>query len=230
MGIRFNYLKNTTGEQEKFYRIESGLPGSPCPEKFLESNIEFTERPICTASTKYQKLKLEQIEAQGLSAEEVQKQRKLVLDKECLCLGLSNAATSSCITKPILKSASGVTICPGPNIAYFSKVVSLQTMADHIYGRTNILSEGYRPNMFLKELQLYVSYLKEQIEDNEGTTDAKKIKYLRAFYSSMIDGIAYYRHLLQTKIINDEVFLKELSVNEVQLHSMMESLVVAETV
>lgn len=230
LGIRFNYLKGTTGEKEKFYRIETGLPGSPCPEKFLESNTEFTERPICTASTKYQKLKLEQLEAQGLSTDELQKQSKLILDKECLCLGLSNAATSSCITKPILKSASGVTICPGPNIAYFSKVVSLKTMTDHIYGRTNILEEGYRPNMFLKELQLYVNYLKEQVEDNEGSTDPKKLKFLRGFYNTMIDGIAYYRQLLQDKIIDDENFLGSLSVYEAQLHRIMESLLVAETV
>jgi hypothetical protein len=230
LGIRFNYLNDTTGEKEKFYRIETGLPGSPCPEKFLESNTEFTERPICTASSKYQKLKLEQIDAMDLSIDESQKQRKLILDKECLCLGLSNAATNNCITKPILKSASGVTICPGPNIAYFSQVVSLKTMADHIYGRTNILTNGYRPNMFLKELQLYVNYLKEQVEENAGNTDPKKLKFLRGFYSTMAEGICYYRQLLLDKIIDDDNFLQELPVYEAQLHTIMEGLLVAETV
>jgi len=229
LGVRFNYLKGTSGEIEKSYRIESGLPGSPCPEKFLESNTEFTEKPICTASTKYQKLKLAQIESQGLSDEELSKQRKFILDKECLCLGLSNATTSSCLTKPLLKSATGVTICPGPNIAYFSQVVSLKTMTDHIYGRTNILANVDRPNMFHKELQLYVSYFQEQIDENAGTEDPKKLKYLRAFYGTMIEGINYYRELLEQKVIDDEDFLKNLAGYEAQLNAMMGNLLVAAT-
>ena len=229
LGIRFNYLKKTTGEEEKFHRIDMGLPGSPCPEKFLESNMEFTDQPICTASTKYQKLKLELLESQNLSEEELAKQKKLILDKECLCLGLSNTVTSCHITKPLLKSATGVTICPGPNIAYFSQVVPLKRMIDHIYGRGNVLKEGYRPNMFQKELELYVSYLKEQVEENEGTNDPKKLKYLRGFYTSIMDGIQYYRGLLENKILpNDGNFLENLVTVESDLNVTMERLLLVE--
>lgn len=229
LGIRFNYLKKTTGEEEKFHRIDMGLPGSPCPEKFLESNIEFTDQPICTASTKYQKLKLDLLESQNLSSEELAKQKKLILDKECLCLGLSNTVTSCHITKPLLKSATGVTICPGPNIAYFSEVVSLKKMTDHIYGRGNVLKEGYRPNMFQKELELYVNYLREQVEENEGTTDPKKLKYLRGYYTSMMDGIQYYRQMLENKSFpNDAGFLENLVTIENDLNVIMESLLLVE--
>jgi hypothetical protein len=229
LGIRFNYLKNTSGEEEKFHRIDMGLPGSPCPEKFLECNLEFTDQPICTASTKYQKLKLEQLEAQGLSEEELAKQRKLILDKECLCLGLSNAVTTCQITKPLLKSATGVTICPGPNVAYFTEVVSLKKMVDHIYGRTSILKQSNRPHMFQKELELYVAYLKEQVEENEGNADPKKIKYLRGFYASIIEGINYYRQLLEANILpNDSNFLKNLSSIENGLNVFMENLLLVE--
>ena len=229
LGIRFNYLKHTSGEEEKFHRIDMGLPGSPCPEKFLESNLEFTDQPICTASTKYQKMKLEQLETQNLSAEELAKQRKLILDKECLCLGLSNAVTTCNITKPLLKTATGVTICPGPNIAYFSEVVSLKTMTDHIYGRTNILKGDYRPNMFQKELELYVNYLKEQLEENEGNTDAKKLKYLRGFYGSIMEGMQYYRQLIENKILpNDTAFLEDLQSKENELNLCMENLLLTE--
>jgi len=62
---------------------------------------------------------------------EYQKQLTTVLDKECLCIGLSNAAAIA-YEKPFLKKLEAVTICPGPNIAHFSSVVSLQTMVDHI--------------------------------------------------------------------------------------------------
>ena len=61
LGIRFHYLKGTTAHQEKLERIASGDPGSPCTEKFLISNTEFTTEPICTASRKYQKKKIEQL-------------------------------------------------------------------------------------------------------------------------------------------------------------------------
>lgn len=229
LGIRFNYLKNTTGEEEKHFRIETGTPGSPCPEKFLQSNIEFTETPICTASTKYQKLKIEQLESQNLCEAELAKQKKLILDKECLCLGLSNTVTNCNITKPLLKSATGVTICPGPNIAYFSKTVSLAKMVDHIYGRGNVLDERYRPNMFQKELELYVNYLKEQVEENEGNNDPKKIKYLRGFYTSIMEGIQYYRRLLENKTLpNDTGFLENLVSFENELNISMENLLLVE--
>jgi hypothetical protein len=41
-------------------------PGSPCYKKFLSTNTEFTEIPICTASRQYQDLKLKQLDEQKL--------------------------------------------------------------------------------------------------------------------------------------------------------------------
>ena len=58
LGVRFYYLKGTTAENEKLLRIKNGKPGSPCTEKHLGFNTEFTKDPICTASHKYQKLKI----------------------------------------------------------------------------------------------------------------------------------------------------------------------------
>ncbi len=229
LGVRFNYLKGNSGEDEKNERILFGNAGSPCPEKLLESNTEFTEKPICTASTKYQKLKIEQIENSNLSSEEMQRQKNLVLTKECLCLGLSNAATSCNITKPILKSAKGVTICPGPNIAYFSQVVSLKTMVNHIYGKTNILKKGYRPNMFQKEIELYVAYFKEQVEENAIIADAKRTKYLQAFYNTMLSGINYYKELIKNNLfIKDSTFKDNLHKFENELHTIAKQFLVAE--
>jgi hypothetical protein len=194
LGIRFHYLKGTTGEQEKFDRINRGLPGSPCTEKFLVSNTEFTSEPICTASRTYQKRKIEQLQSLNLPDVEYQKQLQEVLDKECLCIGLSNAAIKKYKVKPFRK-LEAVNICPGPNIAYFSEVVSLQRMIDHIYGRVNLLINNNRPHMFIKELSLYVDYWHKLVNNAQEQMDQKKTKYVQTFYQNILSGIAYYRDL-----------------------------------
>lgn len=196
LGVRFNYLKGTSGEVEKLENVKKGSPGSPCTEKFLVSNTEFTEKPICTASKKYQKLKIEQLKSYNLPEQEYQKQADEVYSKECLCVGLSNSA-AILYDQPFVKKQRAVTICPGPNIAYFSKISSLQEMTDHIYGRSNILQREDRPHMFIKELQLYLDYLREQIN---GTLrpDNKFIKYCSTFGKNLMEGIAYYQALIRT--------------------------------
>lgn len=165
LGVRFHYLKGTSSENEKLLRIKNGKPGSPCTEKHLASNTEFTKEPICTASHKYQKLKIAQLQSSNLPEKEYGKQLNEVLDKECLCVGLSNAAAVS-YKQTFIKTLKAVTICPGPNITNFSKVVSLQAMTDHIYGRTNILTNNNRPHMFIAELNLYIDYFKEELEND----------------------------------------------------------------
>lgn len=209
LGVRFHYLKGTSSEKEKMERIQKGKPGSPCTEKHLEFNTEFTEQPICTASSKYQKLKIAQLQALNLPDKEYQKQRTNVLDKECLCIGLSNAAAIT-YQKRFIKNLEAVTICPGPNIAHFSQVVPLQTMTDHIYGRKNIMEDAGRPHMFLAELNLYISYLKEEME-NDAAPDDKKRKYYTGFCQNLLDGISYYRSLKLVAKSNRQVFCNSLN-------------------
>lgn len=62
LGVPFYYLKGTTGDLQKLKFIADGNPGSSCPEKLLQFNTEFTDKPICVASKKYQSLKLQQLE------------------------------------------------------------------------------------------------------------------------------------------------------------------------
>jgi hypothetical protein len=195
LGIRFHYLKGTSADVERQTRIDNGRPGSPCTEQHLAFNTEFTEKPICTASRKYQKLKIAQLQALNLPDDEYQQQLAGVLAKECLCVGLSNAATIL-YKVPLVKKLEAVTICPGPNVVYFSKVVTLQTMTDHIYGRTDIVADAQRPHMFIAELNLYIDYLKEQMQrDAQKEPDSKRTKYYQGFYRNLMEGIAYYRQL-----------------------------------
>jgi len=217
LGVRFHYLKGTSAENEKLLRISNGKPGSPCTEKHLVNNTEFTKEPICTASHKYQKLKIAQLQSLKLAEPEYKKQLNDVLDKECLCIGLSNAAAIN-YNQTFIKKLDSVTVCPGPNIANFSEVVSLQTMAGHIYGRENILADTNRPHMFIKELHLYIDYLKEQLEgDDQPETFSKKKKYYTSFYHNLREGISYYRKLPGLSGTHRNRFVKDLDYAEIEL-------------
>jgi len=217
LGVRFHYLKGTSAENEKLLRISNGKPGSPCTEKHLVNNTEFTKEPICTASHKYQKLKIAQLQSLKLAEPEYKKQLNDVLDKECLCIGLSNAAAIN-YNQTFIKKLDSVTVCPGPNIANFSEVVSLQTMAGHIYGRENILADTNRPHMFIKELHLYIDYLKEQLEgDDQPETFSKKKKYYTSFYQNLREGISYYRKLPGLSGTHRNRFVKDLDYAEIEL-------------
>ena len=210
LGVKFFYLKGTTADLEKQARIASGKPGSPCTEKHLSSNTEFTEEPICTASHKYQKLKLEQLKTLQLSDTEFEKQKSDVLAKECLCVGLSNAAPLS-YNEPFLKKLKAVNICPGPNIVNFSQVVSLKTMVDHIYGRADILSNKERPHFFIAEMNLYINYLCDELSKESGSiVDGKRKTYYQIFIRNLSDAISYYRKLVEESVINSDGFVGAL--------------------
>jgi hypothetical protein len=210
LGVRFYYLKGTSAEKEKLNRFKHGKPGSPCTEKHLEFNTEFTTKPICTASRKYQKLKIDQLQSLNLPEKEYNRNLNGILDKECLCVGLSNSAAIT-YNQTFIKKLNAVTICPGPNIINFSKVVPLSTMIDHIYGRTDIMTNPGRPHMFIAELHLYIDYLKEQLEEDMDIEQfSKKKKYYVAFYQNLRNGVGYYRQLAGVDASARSRFVKAL--------------------
>jgi hypothetical protein len=216
-GVRFHYLKGTSADKERQARIVSGKPGSPCTEKHLAFNTEFTKEPICTASRKYQKLKIAQLQSLNLPEPVYQKQLTEVLDKECLCIGLSNAAAIT-YSHTMIKNLNAVNICPGPNIVNFSNVVSLQQMVDHIYGRKDILINPERPHMFITELSLYIRFLKEKLEEGFNTDQLISMqKYFVNFYQNLRNGISYYYKLPCLSHHTNEQFMQELSNAELEL-------------
>jgi hypothetical protein len=222
LGVRFHYLKGTTAEKERLDRIEKGRPGSPCIEKHLAFNTEFTEKLICTASHKYQKLKIAQLQSMALPEETYYWELQNVLSKECLCVGLSNSASISYAT-PFLKRLEAVTICPGPNIAHFSSIVSLETMVGHIYGRSNIMKDPNRPHMFIAELNLYTSYLEEEMARAKDI-NSQKNKYYERFAENLLNGIAYYRSLQKITIKNTQAFYHALNQAEKAIEAILEAL------
>ncbi|UII25712.1 hypothetical protein LVD15_20750 [Fulvivirga maritima] len=226
LGVRFNYLKGTSSEREKLARIESGKPGSPCTEKHLALNTEFTEDPICTASKKYQKLKMKYLKSLNLPKIQFEKEVQEMQTVECLCVGLSNSVARN-YDVPFVKGLPNVTICPGPNIAYFNKKVSLKEMVDHIYGRINLLANSQRPHMFIKELSLYVDYFKEQLTSITDTLSTKEKRTHTKFYKQIIEGVTYYRdmadQILQKSDNMKASFIGALNHMEDQLDSLFEA-------
>jgi hypothetical protein len=196
LGVPFNTLKGTSNEFYKQNRIDNNKAGSSCPKKFLALSKEFGPEGVCTASKKYQDVKLEALDTkkETMTSSNYEMAKNKITEKACLCVGLANASYLE-NEIPIKGQQQGVVICPGPNLAYFDKEVSLSQMVDHIYGKASVLSEAYRPNMFVKELKMYVEYLKNDIATFTDELSAKNIKKWTAFRSNLLDGIAYYQNL-----------------------------------
>jgi len=195
LGVPFNSMRGNTQDLKKAERIAKGIPGSICHKHYLALNPEFSERGTCTASREYQKQKLEALKDQNLSSDEYKRQENAITEKSCLCpgLGTSTLLENNLNTAPY---GDGVSVCPGPNMAYFSKPVSLKGMIDHIYGRLNIIERKDRPSMFVKELSIYIEYLKGKVANLQPDATDKEIKSLNGVKANLLKGIEYYREVL----------------------------------
>jgi hypothetical protein len=193
IGIKFNNFMPLSTVAKMRELLAHGNAGFKCVKGVLKNDTTFTERPICSASKQYMLEKTKMIEGQNLSPEEKTKAIDKMLQRNCLCVGLSTT-TLKFYNIPV--EGDFVTICPGPNLAYFNKKASLREMVDHIYGRINIMTAQHRPNMFIKELSLYVEHLKEKIEDNKATLTEKNKQYITNFKNKLQEGIDYYHKLI----------------------------------
>jgi len=215
LGVLFNNFKKSSIEEQRLLRIEKGRPGSPCNKKFLSTNTEFTEKPICTASREYQNLKIKQLETLALEPAVFQEKFNAVTEKICLCEGL---CASTYLKNDMLKPRenNAVSICPGPNLSYFSKSYTLKEMVSHIYGREQISFKMSRPNLFINELNLYVDYLKKDLSTQLEELNAKKTKYFEKFTAQLFNGINYYRDLLPEMKLNAGISVQDINQQLIQ--------------
>lgn len=220
LGVPFNTVKGVSMSHHKIELAKNGKAGTPCTKGFLKYNTEYTEKPICTSSRQYQTIKLKELAGLNLPEEEYQKAYDKIIEKECLCKGLS---TSALMSKNIeIKQSYKVTCCPGPNLAWFSKISTLKEMVDHIYGRINLLDNRPRPHMFLKELNMYLDIFKVRVENfMKNQEDSKELKQLQAFQQNLMEGINYYKSLFVEKkkeVVEDlEKILNNYPVLKAQL-------------
>jgi len=194
LGVLFNNFRHASIEKLRLKRIADGKPGSPCTKKYLCNNTEFTAEPICTASKKYQQLKIKELNAANLTPTAYNERFAQITDKVCLCEGL---CTSTYIKTQQLKPKenTAVAICPGPNLAFFNSVYSLDEMVNHIYGNADLLAQIDRPHVFINELNLYIDYLNTQVKLYLKEVNDKKVKYLNSFKLQLEKGVSYYKSL-----------------------------------
>lgn len=221
LGVPFNNLRENTKDLDKEALIKKGRPGSSCPKKFVALNKEFSERGICIASRQYQRLKLKELDNKNLSSKEYQIKRHKIIEKACTCVGLGTSALLA-YNLDTKVEGKGVSICPGPNMAYYSKVMSLKDITDHIYGRHNVISRNDRPNIFIKELHIYLDFLKNKLDEAKISMSKKQEKYLLTFTQNMKQGVSYYHNLFRdlqfTFADAKSIVLKELQISENTLH------------
>lgn len=229
IGVPFNCVVGNTKDNERDEKIAAGKPGSACPSQYLKLyNKEFTDKPICLASRQYQKLKIAELDAKNISDEkEYKKQYDKITVKSCLCAGLVMTAYTE---NDLLKSSDGkgISVCPGPNMAYFSKKATLAEMVGHICGKINLLNDTYRPNMYIKELGMYIDYLIKELNNCvPEDVNERKIKYFATFKENLLSGIEYYKTLLP-KLKDNTQWKSELEtycakVNLIQLPVLVTS-------
>lgn len=206
LGVPFNNIRNSFSESERTNKIAKNRPGSPCLKKYLVSNTEFTEEPICTASRQFQYLKIKELEAQNLNSEDYEKAYENIVVKACLCEDLAAPAYTNYGIKAKVKPSTA--ICPGPNLAYFTSQYSLKEMVKHIYGQHNLLKPSSRPHMFINELKMYIEFLSNEWNETGDILNKKREKYLHTFKANLEKGISYYESLIPE--INMSTFKEDL--------------------
>ena len=224
LGVPFNSLRSNTKDIEKMDRLERGKPGSPCTKKFLVSNKNYTEKPICTASLDFMK-KIAILKDNEETEDKFNEEFEKASEKVCLCEGLS-ASTYINYNITEAKQSLAVSVCPGPNLAYYSKVSTLKEMVDHIYGRINLITDPARPNMFIKELSLNIDFIEKKIESNMNSFSVQSEEYVNTYYANLLDGLNYYRKIIpeiieETEIVRSKI-QESLDILEqrILLHSL----------
>jgi hypothetical protein len=234
MGIPFNNVHGTLSDLQIQRRYKEGKPGSRCTKKFLVSNTEFTKEPICTASIQYQELKIAQLKSQNLLPEELEQKIAKVVEKACLCEDLAATGFISSSTNGTANHHA-VAVCPGPNLAYFSKIASLEEMVSHIYGRIQLMTDPQRPNLFINELRLYIDYMKSEIQKRLDTWSAKEQKFFSNYRANLQAGIAHYKSLIpklreETERYRETMRIELLALEQELLEIVIPSMAMQECV
>jgi hypothetical protein len=194
LGVPFWNLRTSASETARLRRIDEGRPGTACRKSYFLTNSDVTDRPVCTASRAYQKARLAQLENEDIPAEERDAIAESVVAKACLCHELGDGA----VRKYGVASDTTPAVCPGPNIAGFSKLASLREMLDHIYGRlTGSLFDAERPHMFVTELRTYVARFRKEVEAWSPKLPASVTRHLEEFKENLLGGVESYRRLAQ---------------------------------
>jgi len=216
LGVPIYNLRDTASEKKRLERIGSGKPGSPCLNKFMAYNTEFSEVPVCTASSQYQTKKIDQLNEMRLAPEEHARAFEKIVEKACVCHDLGDGAIMK-YNMPYNGFKPVPAVCPGPNLIYFSRIMSLKEMIGHVYGKINVLNpRRLRPHVFINELRLYVNYLKDLVLKASPTLSVKERDHFEEFRKNLKAGIGYYQSIASALVeepeLSREAFRRDLAV------------------
>ena len=219
LGIPFWNIHSTPSEQARRDKIEKGKPGSACPKRYLVSNTEFSLKPVCTASRKYQQMKLKQIFNDKTLDLKTKNALQLAIEaKSCLCQDLSGGVTRRLRIGKNIPTA----VCPGPSVIYFDREIGLDEMFDHIYGRcSSVLKEKFVPHMFIREAEIYVEYYKSKLQKCLDGLALQDKEWFVEFRKNLLDGVSFYEDFV--KYIPEPERI-DFSKGLLRLRGMIESL------
>jgi len=225
LGVPFNNLRPSLSDAKKKRRAWEGMPGSPCPKGFVVSNTEFSKKPLCLASRTYQKKKIKQIQ-NNKSGDGKQLTYKEITIKACICHDLG---TGALVAHGIKEKNPSPAVCPGPNMAFFNKIVPLSDMISHIYGKLNLISRTDRPDLFSKEISIYLDYLKEEINAALPSISEININYFSRFKDNLLEGIKYYQELASEFFLETRQYKEKMLAELEMLKEDLETFITAQS-
>ncbi len=117
------------------------------------------------------------------------------------------------VLKNHIKAYAPPAVCCGPNIINFKKIFSLEEMLAHVYGKKSVFDKQVsdkRPHMFIKELALYLDYLRDEVTLTQAN--------FNDFKDNILSGINYYKKLFSDyAILEKEKFLLDLELLSEQI-------------
>jgi len=217
LGVPFWALKTSTSEDLRRQRIADGKPGSKCPKGYLVFNSEYTEKPLCTATSAFQRRKLKEIEASSMPLADKKIAATATLDKACLCRDLAGSYTHDAGIEPEVPTS----VCCGPNAAYYHEETTLDGMVDHIYGRSSLPMSLDRPHMLIKELGLNLENLRKDIAQHKKEVTASLTRSIAQCRENLQEGIQHYRELAKEIVApHREAFVRALEVFQADLNKI----------
>jgi hypothetical protein len=220
LGVPFWSLRTSGSEVIHRARIEAGKPGSPCPKGHIALDNEFGEVPLCKASRGYQRRKLAQLPEpapEGDDADSHSLLRERILAPTCICHDLGGDVK---LLRGIEQEVTP-SICPGPNVRWFQRRMTLEEMVGHIYGRNDARTDRSRPHQLVTEAELYVDHLERELREHGSPLGGRTPQYFVEYVANLRDGLAHTRavapHLAEAE---RPAFLEALAALEERLGAL----------
>jgi hypothetical protein len=169
-------------------------------------------------------LKIKQLEDMDLLPDELEQRLGKLYQKTCLCEDLAATALNNngeCGPSPL-----PVAICPGPNLAYFSRIATLEEMVGHIYGRIQLMTVSDRPNMFINEIRLNIDHLKSEIQKTLNSISEREQARFAEYRKNLLEGIEYYKKLIPHLVKESERYQEVMRAQLLELEDELMQIVI----